>query len=129
MVQKLTHFGIIPTSNQTLSNCRQKSGHTKRVRGAILQHGDRVLIKIVAFYGRQTLPVKWDEDQYRFVHQSNREVPVYVARRENRNGKTKTLHQNLLHINVCQAMILRQKFCVCTYIYGLGSENDLCRRQ
>jgi hypothetical protein len=75
---------------------RQKSGYHKKVRGAILQPGDRVLVKIVAFDGKHKIADKWEEEPYRIVSQPNRDIPLYVVQRENGEGRKRTLHRNLL---------------------------------
>jgi hypothetical protein len=75
---------------------RQKSGCDKKVRGAILQPGDRVLVKIVAFDAKHKIADKWEEEPYGIVSQPNRDIPVYVVQRENGEGRKRTLHRNLL---------------------------------
>ncbi|VDI67417.1 Hypothetical predicted protein [Mytilus galloprovincialis] len=75
---------------------RQKSGYDKKVRGAILQPGDRVLVRRVAFDGKHKIADKWEEDPYLVVSQPNNDIPVYVVQRENGEGKKRTLHRNLL---------------------------------
>ena len=47
------------------SQDRQKEGYDIKARGAILQPGDRVLVKIVAYDGKHKLADKWEEDIYR----------------------------------------------------------------
>ena len=75
---------------------RQKQGYDKRARGAILQPGDRVLVKVVAFDGKHKIADRWEEDTYRIVSQPNVEIPVYVVQKENGEGRKRTLHRNLL---------------------------------
>jgi hypothetical protein len=75
---------------------RQQSGYEKKVRGAILSTGDRVLVKIVAFDGKHKIADKWEDEPYRIVSQPNRDIPVYMVERENREGQKRTLHRNLL---------------------------------
>ncbi|VDI39873.1 Hypothetical predicted protein [Mytilus galloprovincialis] len=75
---------------------RQKEGYDKRARGAILQPGDRVLVKVVAFEGKHKIADKWEEDTYRIVRQPNKDIPVYVVQKENGEGRKRTLHRNLL---------------------------------
>ena len=41
---------------------KKKSGYDKKVRGAILQSGDRVLVKIVAFDGKHRIADTWEEE-------------------------------------------------------------------
>ncbi|VDH99417.1 Hypothetical predicted protein [Mytilus galloprovincialis] len=75
---------------------RQKEGYDKRARGAILQPGDRVLVKVVAFEGKHKIADKWEEDTYRIVRQPNKDIPVYVVQKENGEGRKRTLDRNLL---------------------------------
>jgi transposase InsO family protein len=75
---------------------RQKSGCDKKVRRAILQPGDRVLVKIVAFDAKHKIADKWEEEPYGIVSQPNRDILVYVVQRENGEGRKRTLHRNLL---------------------------------
>lgn len=75
---------------------RQKRGYDKRARGAILQPGDRVLVKVVAFEGKHKIADKWEQDTYRIVRQPNSDIPVYVVQKENGEGRKRTLHRNLL---------------------------------
>lgn len=61
----------------------------------MLQPGDRVLVKVVAFDGRHKLANKCEEDPYNIVDQANREIIVYVVRKVDGKAKTKTLHRNI----------------------------------
>ncbi len=58
--------------------------------------GDRVLVRVVAFDGKQELSNKWEEDVYSVISQPNDSIPVYIVRKENGEGKKRTLHRNLL---------------------------------
>jgi hypothetical protein len=62
----------------------------------VLDIGDRVLVKIVAFDGRHKLSDKWENDPYVVLNQPNASIPVYVVGREKGEGRTRTLHRNLL---------------------------------
>ena len=46
---------------------RQKKNYDLKVRGAVIQPGDKVLVKIVAFDGPHKLSDKWEEEPY-IVH-------------------------------------------------------------
>lgn len=61
----------------------QKDGYDLKTRGGIVEVGDTVLVKIVAWDGKHKLSDHW-EDQ------------PYVVRREDGTGKKRTLHRNLL---------------------------------
>lgn len=75
---------------------RQKRNYDIKVRGAVIQPGDRVLVKIVAFDGRHKLSDKWEEEPYIVHFQPNTDIPVYVVKRENNAKIQRTLHRNLL---------------------------------
>ena len=61
---------------------RQKKTYDVRVRSAVLQPGDRVLVKIVAWDGKHKLSDKWEKTPYIVHSQPNSDVPVYVVRKE-----------------------------------------------
>ena len=86
----------IASRNARKAQEQQKSGYDKRVKGAVLHPGDRVLVKIVSFEGKHKLADRWEEDPYRIVSQPNSGIPVYVVQKEDKTGKKRTLHRNLL---------------------------------
>ena len=67
-----------------------------KVRGAVIQSGDRVLVKRVAFEGKHKLSDKWEDEPYIVHSQPNPDVPVYVVRKETNDKHQRTLHRNLL---------------------------------
>ncbi|KAK3093626.1 hypothetical protein FSP39_018280 [Pinctada imbricata] len=75
---------------------RQKEHYDLRARGAVLEVGDRVLVKVVAFDGRHKLADKWEEHPYLIINQPNKTVPVYEVKREDGEGRKRVLHRNLL---------------------------------
>ncbi len=74
----------------------QKKYYDLKSRGSLVQIGDRVLVKIVAFDGKHKLSDKWEEDVYVVIDQHNASIPVYIVQRENGEGPRRTLHRNLL---------------------------------
>ena len=78
------------------SQHRQKEHYDLKSRGAVLEVGDRVLVKVVAFDGRHKLADKWEEEPYVIICQPNEGVPVYEVRREDGQGRKRVLHRNLL---------------------------------
>jgi len=74
----------------------QKKHYDIKVRGADIQRGDRILVKIVAFDGKHKLADKWEEDVYVVLDQPNIDIPVFVVQREDGTGKKRTVHRNLL---------------------------------
>ncbi|XP_046562870.1 uncharacterized protein LOC124271745 [Haliotis rubra] len=78
------------------SQARQKETYDVKARAAMLETGDRVLVKIVAFDGKHKIADKWEKDVYVVLRQPNPGIPVYMVQKENGEGKTRTLHRNLL---------------------------------
>ena len=85
-------------AQKAAEKAREKQGkyYDMKVHGAALEEGDRVLVKVVAFDGKHKIADRWEEDPYQIVHQPNPEVPVFVVKREDGTGRTRTLHRNLL---------------------------------
>ncbi|KAK3089987.1 hypothetical protein FSP39_008245 [Pinctada imbricata] len=80
---------------------RQKIHYDSKTRGAVLQTGDRVLVKILAFDGKHKLANKWEEDPYKILSKPNPDIPVYIVQKENGEGRKRTLHRNnLLPLNI-----------------------------
>ena len=78
----------------------QKSNFDKKARAATINENDRVLVRTLAFEGKHKLADKYEDQVYIVVEQPNREIPVFVVKPENGQGKPKTLHRNhLLPIN------------------------------
>ena len=75
---------------------RQKQHYDLRTRGARIEEGDRVLVKIVAFDGKHKIADRWEEDPYIVKKIPNPEIPVYVVKKESDQGRERTLHRNLL---------------------------------
>ena len=75
---------------------RHKVTYDLKVRESNLMPGDRVLIRNVGLKGKNKLADKWEKDVYLVVEQPNKQIPVYVVKREHGRGATKMLHRNLL---------------------------------
>ena len=82
--------------NSRKSQERRKDHYDKKVRGATVQVGDRVLVKIVAFDGRHKIADRWEEDPYIIISKPNPDIPVFKVRKENGEGRERVLHRNLL---------------------------------
>lgn len=78
------------------SQGKQKADYDKKVKGATINIGDHVLVKILAHDGKHKLADKWEEDVYIISSKPNTDVPVYVVQKENGEGRPRTLHRNLL---------------------------------
>ena len=76
----------------------QEAHHHKQIydkkAGAMeLQPGDRVLVKMDAFWGqRRKLKNRWSDDLWKVVWQIADDVPAYVVR-STKTGKAKVLHR------------------------------------
>ncbi|XP_070535290.1 uncharacterized protein [Ptychodera flava] len=73
-----------------------KNRYDRKSREAILRPGDRVLVKNVRIRGKQKLANIWESQPYRVVKQCDPDLPVYVVCPENKQGRKRTLHRNLL---------------------------------
>lgn len=82
--------------NVKQSQERQKDFYDRKVRGATLKTGDRILVKIVSFTGKHKIADKWESEPYLVLSQPNPDIPVYRVQREDKSGKVRTLHRNLL---------------------------------
>ena len=93
---RLTRSYELASSKAKISQSRQKCNYDKRVRGAVVQPGDRVLVKVVAWEGKHKIADRWEDEPYTVLEQPNPEIPVYVVHREDKVGPKRTLHRNLL---------------------------------
>ncbi|KAK3773152.1 hypothetical protein RRG08_013739 [Elysia crispata] len=73
----------------------QKNYYDKRVRGAALILGDKVLVRNCSFEGPHKLQDKWSEDIFVVKEQPDSRTPVFVVEPVN-GGRKRTLHRNLL---------------------------------
>lgn len=78
------------------SQANQKEYYDLRCRGASIQKGDRVLVKIVAHEGTHKLADTWEDSPYIVLDQTNDSIPVYTVIREDGQGRPKKIHRNLL---------------------------------
>jgi hypothetical protein len=75
---------------------KQKEGYDLRTRGAIIEPGDSVLVRIVAFDNKHKISDRWENDTYIVLKKPNLDIPVYTVQKENGQGRIRTLHRNLL---------------------------------
>ncbi|VDI35107.1 Hypothetical predicted protein, partial [Mytilus galloprovincialis] len=93
---KLSHAYQLAAEASKIAQANQKEGYDLRVRGAAVQKGDRVLVKIVAFDGKHKLADTWEDTPYVVIDQPNLDIPVFTVVKENGEGRTRNLHRNLL---------------------------------
>jgi transposase InsO family protein len=88
--------------SSSCAKLRHKRLKDVRCRAAVLERGDRVLVKQLAFQGKHKLADIWEPDVYIVVDKPNPDIPVYVVEPENKQGgrrRRRTLHRNhLLHV-------------------------------
>lgn len=75
---------------------RQKMYYDQKAKGVGLREGDHVLVKVVAFDGKHKIADRWEDTPYVVLQQPNTNVPVFKVKREDGEGRCKTLHTNLL---------------------------------
>ena len=78
------------------AGAKYKKYYDKKIRYAVLQPGDRVLIQNVGLQGRQKLADKWQKQPYIVTSQPIPDIPIYEVKRENGHSKPKLLHRNML---------------------------------
>ncbi|VDI72934.1 Hypothetical predicted protein [Mytilus galloprovincialis] len=71
-------------------------GFQPRARGAAIEKGDKVLVRKVAFDGKHKIADKWENEPYIILSQPNLKIPVFNVKKENGEGRLRTLHRNLL---------------------------------
>ncbi len=75
---------------------KRKELYDKRVRGAKVEVGDRVLLRNVGLKGRHKLANRWSDEIYYVIDQPNLDIPVFIIKKEGRSRVTRTIHRNLL---------------------------------
>lgn len=73
---------------------RYKRYYDRKARESVLEPGDLVLVRKLAFEGKHKLADRWESDIYHIVSRPNADLPVYEIQCE--KGKTRIVHRNLL---------------------------------
>ena len=94
--ERLEEAYKLASKASTKSAQRYKAKYDQKIRGSGLSVGDRVLVKKVAFQGKHKLANRWEDDIYRVKVHPNTEIPVFVVKKEDDSGATRTLHRNML---------------------------------
>ena len=105
--EQLSKAYEIAERNSRNSQGNQKKFYDRRIRGAVLEPGDRVLVRKVGLKGMQKLADRWSEEVYIVVGQPNSDIPVYRVKLEVGRGAVKTLHRNLL-LPLCSLPIVKK---------------------
>ena len=82
--------------NSRSTQAEQKKLYDRRIQGAFLEIGDRVLVRNVGLKGTNKIADKWSEQVYFVVSQPNPDIPVYEVKPEIGRSRVKVLHRNLL---------------------------------
>ena len=86
----------LASTNASKSTATSKNQYDKKVRHAVLQEGDRVLVRNLSERnGPGKLRSYWEKDIHVVVRQKG-DMPVYVVQPEKGNGNERVLHRNLL---------------------------------
>lgn len=94
--QRLHHtYGLV---TEAMKKCAAKSKgrYDTRVRGAVPEVGDQVLVKLVGLIGKHKLANKWESETYTVIERPGDGMPVYVVQRSTGTGPKRTLHRNML---------------------------------
>jgi hypothetical protein len=86
----------LASSKAAEAQSKQKHYYDLKSRGAVVEVGDRVLVRNVSLRGKHKLADRWCEEVYEVLSKPNSDIPVYDVRREDGKGKVRTLHRNLL---------------------------------
>lgn len=96
MRERLDWAYDVATKESRIAASNQKERYDKRIRGAVVAVGDRVLVKNVGIRGKQKLANKFEGNIYIVKEQPNSDIPVFVVEPESGPKKRRTLHRNLL---------------------------------
>ena len=78
------------------ANGKQKKQYDRKARSAVLQPGDLVLVRLLAFQGKHKLSNRWEKEPYIVVSQPDPSIPVHLVKLEKGPGRKRTVHRNLL---------------------------------
>ena len=88
-------YRLVSVNNRSASS-RQKKQYDVKVRGGVIQVGDRVLLRKLGVKGKHKLGDKWEQEVYIVLEQPNQDIPVYSIQREDKKGRVRVIHRNLL---------------------------------
>ena len=95
--KKLLSAYELARKSSGIAKAKQKKYKDPRCAPAVLQVGDRVLVKKLAFTGKHKLDNRWEPEIYTVVKQPNEDIPVYQVVVEGTNKgekkRIRTLHR------------------------------------
>lgn len=83
-------------SKSDRSQLHQKTEYDKKICGAVIEVGNRILVKKLAFDGKHKLADKWETAPYVVLSKPNPDIPVFDVQLEDGSGRVRTLHRNHL---------------------------------
>ncbi|KAL5007479.1 hypothetical protein ScPMuIL_016285 [Solemya velum] len=91
-------------ANKSLKKAREKQKHhyDVKAKAAIIELGDKVLVKVLAFKGKHKLADKFEENIYEVIDQPHKDIPVYIVRSSDETGRSQTKEENI-HIEETNA--------------------------
>ena len=74
---------------------KYKKYYDENVRHAVLEPGDRVLVRNVGLKGCNKLADQWERFPHLVVNQTVPDIPIYRGRKEHSNSPPRLLHRNM----------------------------------
>lgn len=93
MISETWQQNVLAAAAAEEARTKQRETYNTKVRGGIVRVGHRVLVKIVSLDGKHKLADKWEQEPYTVIAQPNEDIPVFTVRKENGEGRTRTLHR------------------------------------
>ena len=93
---KLAKAYEITVTSSEQNKTRKKNIYDKKVRGATIQVGDRVLVRNLNLRGRHKLANLYESSIYIVVNQVDPKIPVFTICKQGTKGPKRTLHRSLL---------------------------------
>ncbi len=94
--EKMQYAFEVATKNANKATTAHKNVYDRRIRGATVEVGDRVLVRNTGIRGKCKLANKWEDVAYEVVDQPDSDIPVFVVKKEGSHTATRTLHRNML---------------------------------
>ena len=95
VVEKLTKAYERAKSTRDKMCSKNEDIYNQKVRGAVLEVGDIVLVRNVGLTGKHKLADHYLDHPYKIVAKPNPDIPVYKIK-DLEGGKVRTLHRNML---------------------------------
>ena len=94
--ERLQHTYRLVSDAAKRSAEKAKGRYDLRVRGAVPEIGDEVLVRQVGLVGKHKLADLWEAEPYVILDRPDEKLPVYTVQKASRQGPKRTLHRNML---------------------------------